>query len=244
MDNKYLLSTLAKAKEVIDLVNKEESVTLKETMQSLDLSKSTTFRLLYSLVELDFLVKKDNLYFLKNKFRSTNNPKINWTAVPILKPLVDKYHLSAYIGIIFQNKIVITQVVPAKNHQEDFSRLGESMPLNTTAMGKCALAFLNDDEREKLLKLDIFSRKTKYTLTDNYALKKSLKIIREQGYALDDEEKAINFRCLAVPIMQDSNSVAVMGLSGRLDELKRCDIKKLAHEMKEKSIEIEMKFLE
>lgn len=163
--------------------------------------------------------------------------------VPLLKPLVDKYKLSGYIGIVFENKIYISQVIPTQGHYDDYQRLGENLPLNTTAMGKCAMAFLPITEQEDLLRKNNFVSKTKNTLTDQFSIQQSLKVIRKQGYALDDEEKELKFRCLAVPLCNNNRLFAVMGLSGSLAELKRCDIKKLAKEMKRKGEEIEMTLL-
>lgn len=70
MDKKYLLSTLVKAKEILDLISNNEFTTLKEVEEKLKLKKSTAFRLLYSLNELDFLNKKGNKYYLKNQTAS------------------------------------------------------------------------------------------------------------------------------------------------------------------------------
>lgn len=244
MDEKYLLSTLVKAKQVLDLFQTHDFITLKQVQEELALSKTTAFRLLYTLNKLDFLNKDGNKYYLKSSFINGGDvQKINWNAIPILKPLVDQVDLSAYIGIVFDNQIVISQVVPAKDHVEDYRHLDESLPLNTTAMGKCALAFLDKDTQEKVMSLRNFRSITKNTLTDEISIKQSLKVIRDQGYALDDEEKELDFRCLATPICKDNKLFAVIGLSGNLDELKRRDIKKLVSELHKKSKEIEMTLL-
>ena len=245
MDNqKYILSTLVKAKEVINLITQQKQVTLTQVMKELNLSKTTAFRLLYSLTELNFIKRKDNWYFLSNNQSLTIDAQnLNWTVVPMLKPLVQKYNLSAYIGIIFADEIVITQVVPAQKHYQDFDRLGESMPINTTAMGKCALAFLSEERQNQILQNSLFFKKTKYTLTDTFDIKQALNVIHQQGFALDDEEKEINFRCLAVPLMKESSAVAVIGLSGTMDELKRNSIKHLVKEMQKVSTEIEINLL-
>ncbi|EEJ72662.1 IclR family transcriptional regulator [Lactobacillus ultunensis] len=243
-DQKYLLSTLVKAKKVINLINQKKQVSLTQVMNDLHLSKTTAFRLLYSLTELNFINRKNNKYYLSNSpVLAMDLQRLNWTVVPMLKPLVEKYNLSAYVGIIFANNIVITQVVPSVKHYQDFDRLGEKMPINTTAMGKCALAFLPKEHQNQILQKKPFLKKTKYTLTDVIDIKHSLHIIRQQGFALDDEEKEINFRCLAVPLMKNGYAVAVLGLSGTMDELKRCNIKRLAKEMGRVSTEIEMNLL-
>ncbi|WGN90142.1 IclR family transcriptional regulator C-terminal domain-containing protein [Ligilactobacillus faecis] len=49
--------------------------------------------------------------------------------------------------MIFNEQIVISQVIPTASHLVDQKRLGESLPLNTTTMGKCALAFLEPQQQ-------------------------------------------------------------------------------------------------
>ena len=87
MDEKYLLSTLVKAKQVLDLFQTHDFITLKQVQEELALSKTTAFRLLYTLNKLDFLNKDGNKYYLKSSFINGGDvQKINWNAVPILKP--------------------------------------------------------------------------------------------------------------------------------------------------------------
>lgn len=245
MENKYLLSTLVRAKKILDLVQKRKVVTLNEVQKEFNLNSATAFRLLYSLTELDFLVKNGRKYSLKQQFAQLENIQdINWTVVPLLKPVVDEYQLSAYVGIVFKGKIVISQVIPTDKHYEDYQRLGESLPLNTTAMGKCALAFSPLDQQQDTFSKNNFEAKTVNTLTDPLSLVSALKVIRDQGYALDDEEKEMEFRCLSVPLCKNNNLVAVIGLSGTLSELKRSNISKLVKSLKKVSKEIELNLLD
>jgi IclR family KDG regulon transcriptional repressor len=60
----------------------------------------------------------------------------------------------------------------------------------------------------------------------------SLAAIRNQGYALDDEEVQLNMRCLAVPVYsQNGQLVATLGVAGSDAALKRRQIRLLAHEL-------------
>ena len=89
-----------------------------------------------------------------------------------------------------------------------------------------------------------FESKTVNTLTDPLSLVSALKVIRKQGYALDDEEKEMQFRCLSVPLCKNNELIAVLGLSGTLSELKRSNISKLVKSLKQVGKEIELNLLE
>ncbi|MFX6194072.1 IclR family transcriptional regulator C-terminal domain-containing protein, partial [Acinetobacter baumannii] len=48
---------------------------------------------------------------------------------------------------------------------------------------------------------------TPFTLTDPEAIKRELQKIREQGYAIDDEEIEIGLKCVAAPIFNHEGKV-------------------------------------
>jgi DNA-binding IclR family transcriptional regulator len=57
---------------------------------------------------------------------------------------------------------------------------------------------------------------TIHTITTAPALRAELKLVREQGYALDDREHQANMRCIAVPV-RDQEGRAVAALSATDD---------------------------
>jgi DNA-binding IclR family transcriptional regulator len=76
------------------------------------------------------------------------------------------------------------------------SRVGGTMPLHCTGIGKALLAHLPDGEAEAVLAAGL-PRRTSATLTDARALRTELQAIRERGYSVDDEENEPNIRCIA-----------------------------------------------
>lgn len=53
---------------------------------------------------------------------------------------------------------------------------------------------------------------TPHTITSPDCFREDLERVREQGYAVDDEESHLGLRCLAAPIL-NSNSEAVAAIS-------------------------------
>ncbi|MBL4960512.1 hypothetical protein I5F13_07615 [Bacillus velezensis] len=45
-------------------------------------------------------------------------------------------------------------------------------------------------------------------------MKEHLKVIRKQGYAVDDEETELGLRCIAVPVIFEGNVVSAVAISG------------------------------
>lgn len=92
------------------------------------------------------------------------------------------------------------------------SRAGMQMPLHATAVGKCILAGLDAGELTALLGRVGTDRFTEHTLTDLDALREELALVRERGYALDEEENEIGVRCLGAPV-RDAKGNVVGGVS-------------------------------
>ncbi|MEV6349191.1 IclR family transcriptional regulator [Actinoplanes sp. NPDC051851] len=89
---------------------------------------------------------------------------------------------------------------------------GTHLPLHATAIGKCVLAGLGDDELVGLTTRLGLPARTANTITDLDALRGDLTGVREKGFALDDEENEQNVRCLAAPV-RDSRGAVVGGVS-------------------------------
>jgi DNA-binding IclR family transcriptional regulator len=89
------------------------------------------------------------------------------------------------------------------------AQVGTMNPLHCTALGKILLAFGGVD-----LPTDLETF-TPNTITNADQLRKNLDQIRDQGYAVDDEEFDPGVRCIAVPVEDFRGKVvASMGISG------------------------------
>jgi DNA-binding IclR family transcriptional regulator len=82
-------------------------------------------------------------------------------------------------------------------------------------VGKVFLAHLSDSQLDTLIKEKGLTKRTKNTITDPEKLKQHLKIIRQQGYAVDDEENEKGIRCVGAPIFnQRGQVIAAISISG------------------------------
>ena len=87
------------------------------------------------------------------------------------------------------------------------SEIGKSFPLHCTGIGKIMLAWSSPQERKLALagKLESY---TKNTITNKQDLIRSLELIRERGYAIDDEEITRGFVCIAAPVFGPDGQLA------------------------------------
>ena len=85
-------------------------------------------------------------------------------------------------------------------------------------MGKALLSQLPDERVKEILARTGMEPHTPNTLTSPEALLAELAQVREQGYAVDDEEQELGVRCVAVPLRGAPalTAISVSGPSGRM----------------------------
>lgn len=97
--------------------------------------------------------------------------------------------------------------------------IGASTQAYATAAGKVLLASLSKEEIDGMLSRNNLVARTEHTITDPTALKKELKTISFQGFAVDNEEHQIGVKCIAVPLFNNRPqvvaAVSVSGPAGR-----------------------------
>ncbi|HEY3758276.1 MAG TPA: IclR family transcriptional regulator [Solirubrobacteraceae bacterium] len=91
--------------------------------------------------------------------------------------------------------------------------VGARVPANCSAMGKVLMANLPDSERDRLVAgLDLARRGPK-SITSKKALRSELDQVREDGWAIGDEELAPGVRTIAAPVMnREGEVVAAIGM--------------------------------
>jgi DNA-binding IclR family transcriptional regulator len=82
------------------------------------------------------------------------------------------------------------------------------------------LAHMSEDMIETCLNGQSLQSFTPYTITDQKKLRLQLALIRQQGYAIDNEERELGMRGVAAPIMDYEGkmvaAIAGVGASNRL----------------------------
>ena len=76
--SKYEVSTLKKGLQILDLLQEKQFLTLTEIAKALDINKTTVFRLLSTLENMNYIIKKDK-YFTWNeeKFHTDASERIH-----------------------------------------------------------------------------------------------------------------------------------------------------------------------
>jgi len=90
--------------------------------------------------------------------------------------------------------------------------IGTTAPMHCTGIGKLLLLEYSPSQLDALISTEGLARFTENTFTTKASLCEELNTIRQQGYAVDNEECEIGARCLAVPIRNYTGKI-VAGIS-------------------------------
>ena len=76
------------------------------------------------------------------------------------------------------------------------------------------LAHLPAKELDRVINEKGLPKRTENTITDPIQLREHLKLVRAQGYAIDDEENEKGVRCVAAPVFNEAGkAVAAISIS-------------------------------
>ncbi len=212
------IQSLARGLRIIDLlVNVNRPVTVTEVASMLEVDKSTASRLIHTLQSYGYIQQDRNsrAYVVGKRLHTigwqiTNRYALRETARPLLEQLAELTGECAHIGVYSSGKALVTDDV-----QSDTSLLrvvgntGRLIHLHNTAVGKGLLAHGDFPLPDELPAV------TDCTITNPTTLQRELTRVRDQGFALDDEENEIGVRCIAAPVFDAMGAtVAAIGISG------------------------------
>jgi len=99
--------------------------------------------------------------------------------------------------------------------------VGSVLPLHATALGKAAIAYLEDEVVEELLADDL-SRLTGHTLTGPAAVRRELEFVKARGFAREREEAILGEGGLAAAIFsRTGDPVGAIGIAGPRERILR-----------------------
>lgn len=194
--------------DVIESLSANGPTGLMELSTSLSLNKSTVHRILNSLIYMGY-VKQDpssakySLTFKIWEIASQLLTQIDIVdiAKPHLKDLVkqtgETVHLVQIDGL---RAIYIDKVESYNNSVRLVSKVGKSIPLYCSGVGKALLSQMSEQEVQKIWESSTIQPLTNHTNVDYDKFLLKLEECRTKGYALDDEENEIGVRCIAACI--------------------------------------------
>ena len=192
---------------------------LSELSRGAGLDPSTAHRLLRTLGARDF-VRQDgrgSKYHLGLRAFEVGNAvtyieQLRQSVRPCLEELMASAQETSNLAIRDGFDGIYVEQVPGPRFVRAFTEVGRRIPLHCTAVGKVLLASLPPAGFDEFCRRRPLTAYTRNTITTRPALDGELGRVREQGFAVDDEEFEPGASCVAAPVFDRAGNV-VAGVS-------------------------------
>jgi DNA-binding IclR family transcriptional regulator len=224
-----------------NVAQRREGLTNSEISRKLGIPKSSASYILRTLERRGYLRRegptgryKLGLKILSLGGDAQSNLDVADVALPFMRALVERVHLTSHLAVLDQGEAVYIEKVEAPGFFKVNTWVGRRMYLHSTSVGKVLLAWLPRQEMEAIVRQQGMKKRTPKTITAVSRLLADLELVREQGYAVDDEENSTGARCLGAPIHDAMGSVtAALGVSGTLTQVDEENLSRIADALKE-----------
>jgi IclR family transcriptional regulator, KDG regulon repressor len=210
----YNITALQRGLRLLQLFSESpDGLTAKQVAGRSRLPVSTVHRFLANLEGTGFLnCSGDGIYHLGIACFAIGQVALGQLDIrrvsqPYLQELNRQTRETIHLTVRHGSSAVYVEKLDSPEQLRIHSRIGATVPLYCTAVGKIMLAYMPDDERGKVLPHLSLQCLTPNTVSNLQELDAELYRVRKNGYACDLEEHELHIRCVAAPIWDHAGSV-------------------------------------
>lgn len=205
---RYFIQSLANGLKVLERFGRDQgALTLTDVARPLGLTKTSAYRYLVTLSSLGYVEidETSRRYRPTMKVFNLGHAVLNALAVPrlaisFLEQISREFGEWTSMAVLDGVEVVYVARTGSKRILSTNIQVGSRLPAYCTALGKVLLAFLPDAEREGRIKSITYTKFTPNTITEADTLRRLLDKVREQGYAVNDQELDVGLWSCAVPV--------------------------------------------
>jgi DNA-binding IclR family transcriptional regulator len=202
---------------------------LSEVSAAVGMEPSTTTRYLRQLVEHDWLERDEETrtYSLGVRMIAIGQAArsarpLRARLLPHMQELVSRFDETVNLAVHQSGEVVVIEAVEGGRSIRRGASVGDRDAWFTSSLGKAVLAHLPEWQVVQLYQRHRPSPRTPNTLVDLDAILADLTTVRQNGYAIDNEEAEIGLKCVGVPICDPvgrfTHALSVSGPTARMDE--------------------------
>lgn len=192
-------------------------VGVSDLAQRTGLALPTIHRLLRTLVELGYVRQEpDRRYGLGSgllRLGEVASRRVGAWARPHLTEVAHELGESANLAILDGDEIVYIAQAPSRNSMRMFTEVGRRVLPHCTAVGKAILSHFTDPKIREIIARTGLPSVTSNTISDMEKFMAEISEIRQNGFAIDNGERELGVRCVAVPIPK-APMPAALSISG------------------------------
>jgi len=244
MGGEKLSPAVVRALDILEVISEGQSgLNNAYLARRLGIPKSSASSILQVLQERGYLCRYVDTGRYKLGFKILTlgrklleNSPFRDLALPLMRDLVDQADLTCHLAIMGRYDAVhLAKIVVHRYFRSDRTRsVGEGVPLHASSVGKALLAWQDPPLlRASLIRMEL-RKSSPRTITTCGQLLAELSKVKSQGYAMDDEECRIGWRCVGAPIFdQLGNPRVAICVTGTVGELADSRVTPVALAVKE-----------
>jgi DNA-binding IclR family transcriptional regulator len=221
--SKPLVPALERGLAILEVLGRSRAgLSLSQLTRHLSLPKSSVHCLLRTLQAAGYLYRDNSsgkyrisLRICELARQALNGMSLREQARPSLKALAEQTGLTVHMAVLEQGSCVLIEKVTPPGAVRTATWVGKQLGLHCTALGKALIAHLPETEVARLVTEHGLIRYNDNTIRSVNQLHRELALVRQRGYALDDEEEEIGVRCIGASVFNGTAEVvASLSLAG------------------------------
>lgn len=221
--DRYFIPGLSRGLRVLEIIAEAGTpLTIAEIGKKLGVSRSSAFRITYTLEHMGFLTtyKSDKHYELGPRilglgFSYLNSQGIINTAKPHLEKLRDKTEVSSHLAIRDGNDVLYLDNITSNSSFVSNISTGERRPIYASVLGWMLLGDLSDQEIIELFEGQELKELTEHTPKNVKELIERVRNVAKDGYAVSRGFMQRGGSTITAPLLNDRGQViAVIDISG------------------------------
>jgi DNA-binding IclR family transcriptional regulator len=126
---------------------------------------------------------------------------------------------TVFLGVLRGDKLIYIDKREDASSIRFATNIGQPRPPHFGVLGQVLMAFLPEDEMDRLLKAEPLRPLTAKTITDSQLFKERVRLIRQQGYLVEEGEAFNMIAGIAAPVRDSSAKVVAAVGVGLLSSL-------------------------
>lgn len=233
--DKLIVNALDRALDImIYMYEQGHPVRISDIARDLGQYKSTIYRALYTMEQRGFVEKDpmNDTYWLGMKLfaigsRVQEKMSITNLVQPYAKALYDELHEVVNLSVLELHGVDRPKIIVVHKEESDSQLLkanpaiGKFSDCHSSAAGKCLLAYSEEFDIDTVEPFPL-CQYTEHTVTQWDVFVQMIHQVREDGYAVDLEEREHGLTCIGAPILdRRGHAVAALSIAGpsnRMDQ--------------------------
>lgn len=211
--------------EVVETLLELDGATFSEVAEKMEMPKSTLHDYLHTLEVIGVVIHREQEYRVGTWFLNVGHqvrhqrPVYEYSRREVDK-LAEQTGEHASLMIEESGKGVLLHIAKGADAVDLNAWAGRRIPLSAQAPGKAILAHYPEERVDTIIDEHGLPQFTEKTITDRETLAAELELIRERGYAIDNEELIDGVKAISTPVFDRGTIAGAVTVGGPANRMR------------------------